>query len=270
MSSFDLSGRVALVTGGSRGLGRETVLAFARAGADVLITSRHLESCEALAEEVTRETGRRAVPYACHVGRWDELDGLVDAAYDAFGRVDVLVNNAGTGTYKPFLEVTDEELVHGMEINFFAQFRLTQRIAPMMIANGGGVVINVAGATGVRVTKPPFRSSCTGPAKAAEVRLSKVLASELGEHGIRVNCVVPGLVYTEDRFAKWEREMAGREPDVDLAAATQQEWGSDIPRPGHEWGTVAEIADLIVFAASERSTYLNGATLVIDGGEDKS
>src|SRR5512134_39043 len=92
---FDLSGKVALVTGGSRGLGREMVRAFARAGADVVITSRKLDACQALADEVERETGRRALPFACHVGHWDQVESLVDAAYEAFGKVDILVNNAG-------------------------------------------------------------------------------------------------------------------------------------------------------------------------------
>jgi 3-oxoacyl-[acyl-carrier protein] reductase len=265
-----LKDKVVVVTGGSSGIGLETGRRFAEEGATVVLCARRPERLAAAQRDIAAATGQQVDTEPVDVTEVADLDRLTAAVSERHGRVDVLVNNAGTGTYKPFLEVTDEELVHGMEINFFAQFRLTQRLAPMMIANGGGVVINVAGATGVRVTKPPFRSSCTGPAKAAEVRLSKVLASELGEHGIRVNCVVPGLVYTEDRFAKWEREMAGREPDAELAAATRQEWGSDIPRPGHTWGTVAEIADLIVFAASERSTYINGATLVIDGGEDKS
>src|SRR5690242_10124701 len=106
---FDLTGRVALVTGGSRGLGREMVLAFARAGADVVIASRKLEGCERLAHEVEAETGRRALAHACHVGHWEELDRLADAAYAAFGRIDVLVNNAGMSPlYDRLVEVTEE------------------------------------------------------------------------------------------------------------------------------------------------------------------
>lgn len=265
-----LTDKVVVVTGGSSGIGLAAGRRFAEEGARVVLCARRQERLAAARESIVTATGRAVDTEQVDVTTIADLDRLARVVTDRYGRIDVLVNNAGTGTYKPFLEVTDEELVYGMEINFFAQFRLTQRFAPLMISGGGGVVVNVAGATGVRVTKPPFRSSCTGPAKAAEVRLSKILASELGEHGVRVNCVVPGLVYTEDRFAKWEREMARRELDADEVAATMAQWGSDIPRPGHEWGSVTEIADLIVFTASQRCSYVNGATLVIDGGEDKS
>ena len=97
-----------------------------------------------------------------------------------------------------------------------------------------------------------------------------MLASELGEHGIRVNCVIPGLVYTDERFGKWEREMAKTELDEEQAKATRLAWGQGIARPNHEWGTAQELANLIVFAASDRASYVNGAVLVADGGEDKS
>src|SRR5438876_1098100 len=110
MDLFDLSGRVALVTGGSRGLGREMALAFARFGAEVMIASRKQEACDAVAEEIRRTNGRRALGRACHVGRWNELEGLVDAAYEHFGQVDVLVNNAGMSPLYPSVEAVSEEL----------------------------------------------------------------------------------------------------------------------------------------------------------------
>lgn len=265
-----LQDKVVVVTGGSKGIGFEASRLFAAEGARVLICARREAELERAAADIAESTGTKVETASIDVTSVADLDRLVGIVTDRFGRIDVLVNNAGTGTYKPFLEVTDEELVHGMEINFFAQFRLTQRFAPMMIAQGGGVVVNVAGATGMRVTPPPFLSSCTGPAKAAEIRLSKVLASELGEHDIRVNCVVPGLVYTEERFAKWEREMAQRELDPGSARDIRREWGAGIARPGHEWGTPTEIADLIVYAASGRASYVNGTALVVDGGDAKS
>lgn len=265
-----VEGKVVVITGGSGGIGLAAARLFAAEGAQVLVCARRPEMLSEARKEIARTTGRAVETRSTDVTKLADLDGLVQEVQERYGHIDILVNNAGTGTYKPFLDVTDEELVYGMQINFFAQFRLTQRFAPMMIEGGGGVVLNVAGATGVRVTAPPFRSACTGPAKAAEVRLSKVLASELGEHNIRVNAVVPGLVYTEERFAKWEREMAKRDLDPQEVTETMLDWGRGIARPDHRWGTVEEIADLIVYACSERSSYLNGAVLVVDGADDKS
>lgn len=265
-----LKDKVVVVTGGSSGIGLESARLFAEEGARVTICARRPAQLATAQQYILEQTGRNVDAQSVDVTKLEDLDALVAAVKDRHGRIDVLVNNAGTGTYKPFLEITDDELVYGMQINFFAQFRLIQRFAPMMIEQGGATVVNVAGATGIRVTAPPFRSSCTGPAKAAEVRLSRILASELGEHGIRVNCVVPGLVYTEERWAKWEREMAKEELDEDAAGRTMQEWGVGIARPGHEWGSVAELADMIVWASSDRASYVNGAVLVADGADDKS
>ena len=265
-----LKDKVVVVTGGSAGIGLETSRLFAEEGARVLLCSRREDVLDRAATDIMETTRASVGTLSVDVTKLEDLDHLVAHVKEDYGRIDVLVNNAGTGTYKPFLEVTDEELQHGMAINFFAQFRLIQRFTPMMIAQRYGVVINVAGETGIRVIPPPFRSSCTGPAKSAEIRLSKVLASELGEHNIRVNCVVPGLVYTDERFGKWEREIAKDELDQEAARATRAEWGRNIARPGHEWGTTRELANLIVFAASDRSSYVNGAVLVADGAEDKS
>ncbi|GAA5113991.1 SDR family NAD(P)-dependent oxidoreductase [Pseudonocardia adelaidensis] len=265
-----LRDQVVVITGGSSGIGYETARLFAAEGARVVIAARREEQLAKAAASIEASTSASVDTVSADVTRLDDLDRLVAFVRDRHRRIDVLVNNAGTGTYKPFLEVTDEELRHGMEINFFAQFRLTQRFAPMMIEQGSGVVVNVSGATAIRVTAPPFLSSCTGPAKAAENRLSKILASELGGYGIRVVAVVPGLVDTEERFAKWGREFGGGHLADEGAAANRLEWGKGIARPGHAWGTPGEIADLIVFAASGRSTYVNGAVLVADGGEDKS
>ncbi len=130
---FSLAGKVALVTGGSRGLGRAMVRGFARAGADVVIASRKLDACEALAAEVEATTGRRALAYACHVGRWEELDGLVDAAYARFGRVDVLVNNAGMSPVYPRpVDVSEELYDKVLAVNLKGPFRLTALIGTRM------------------------------------------------------------------------------------------------------------------------------------------
>ena len=137
MADFDLSGRVALVTGGSRGLGKEIVLGLAAAGADVVIASRKLDNCKAVAEEVETTTGRQALPVACHVGHWDQLEGLVDAAYDRFGKVDVLVNNAGMSPlYPDLMSVTEELYDKVFAVNLKGPFRLSVLVGTRMVQNG--------------------------------------------------------------------------------------------------------------------------------------
>lgn len=265
-----LKGSGVLVTGGSRGIGLEAARSFAAEGARVVVCGRRESALAEAAEDIESTTGVRVDVVSADVTSPADLDRLTAAAQERLGRIDVLVNNAGTGTYKPFLEVTDEELRYGMEINFFAQFRLCQRVLPGMLDAGGGSVINVSGETGIRVMQEPFLATCTGPAKSAEIRFSKVLANEFGPRGIRVNCVVPGLVHTPERFAKWEREMAGAELDEQEAAEVRRQWGSNIANAENRWGTPEELANLIVFAASGAASYVNGAVLVADGAEDKS
>lgn len=267
---LELEDRTVIITGGSRGIGLETARRFAAEGARVLIGARRAEVLAEAADDIENSTGKRPLTQPVDVTDPASLDTLVDAALQQLGSIDIAVNNAGTGTYKPFLEVTDEELQHGMSINFFAQFRLCQRVIPHMIGNGGGSIVNIAGETGIRVTPPPFRSSCTGPAKSAEIRLSKVLASEFGPQGIRVNCVVPGLVLTPDRFAKWEREMVKSDLDETEAEQVRREWGTNIANADNRWGTPEELGSLIVYAASGACPFINGAVLVADGAEDKS
>jgi 3-oxoacyl-[acyl-carrier protein] reductase len=267
---LELKDKTVIVTGGSRGIGLETARLFAAEGARVLLGARRQSALAEAADDIEETTGKRVDTVSVDVTEPADLDRLVTEARTRLGQIDILVNNAGTGTYKPFLEVTDEDLRHGMEINFFAQFRLCQRVIPDMLAAGGGSIVNISGETGIRVMPSPFLSSCTGPAKAAEIRFSKVLASEFGPRGIRVNCVVPGLVLTPERFAKWEREMAGTTLDEEQAEQVRREWGRNIANPDNRWGTPQELAALIVFAASGASPYVNGAVLVADGAEDKS
>ena len=131
---FDLSGKIAVITGGSRGLGREMVLAFADAGADVVITSRKIDSCEALAKEVEETTGRTALPIACHVGYWEQCDALIETVYDRFGRVDILVNNAGLSPLYPSIAEISEELYDKVfDINVKGPFRLATQVATLMM-----------------------------------------------------------------------------------------------------------------------------------------
>ncbi|GAA3137680.1 hypothetical protein GCM10020255_013240 [Rhodococcus baikonurensis] len=165
---FSLDGKVALVTGGSRGLGREMVLAFAEAGADVVVTSRKADACEEVAREV-RALGRTALPVACHIGRWNEIDALVDKAYEVFGRVDVLVNNAGMSPVAPSSAETSEELFDKViGVNFKGPFRLTSLVGERMAAGDGGSIINIS-SSGAIFPQPRF-----GPYAGAKAALNAV------------------------------------------------------------------------------------------------
>lgn len=265
-----LDGKTAVITGGSKGIGLETARLLAEEGVKVLICARREDALAEARADIEGTTGAKVETFSLDVTDVKQIERLPSAVRERLGRVDILVNNAGTGTYKPFLEVTDEELQYGMAINFFAQFRICQRIIPIMIKQKGGSIVNVSGETGIMVTMPPFLSSCTGPAKSAEIRFSKILANEFGPHNIRINCVVPGFVNTPERFAKWERELAKRSLGPDEAEAERRRWSENNAMRNTRWGTPQELANLIVFALSDRASFVNGAVLVADNAMDKS
>src|SRR5262249_57154999 len=171
-----LANKTALVTGGSKGIGLETARALAREGVKGLICARR-EAAPADAErDIMRTNQTKIETQPLDVTKVEQIEMIPRIVADKLGRIDILINNAGTGTYKPFLEVTDAELIEGMAINFFAQFRICQRVVPMMIAQGGGRIVNVSGATGVMTLNPPFLSSCTGPARSSSGRPSPARA----------------------------------------------------------------------------------------------
>jgi NAD(P)-dependent dehydrogenase (short-subunit alcohol dehydrogenase family) len=240
---FDLSGKVALVTGGSRGLGRAIVMAYAAAGADVVIASRKLEACEALAYEV-QALGRQALPFACHVGRWSDLERLADAAYTRFGKVDVLVNNAGMSPLAPASDETSEELFDKIvAVNFKGPFRLSALVARRMKSAGRGSVINVS-STGALRPLPGF-----GPYAGSQAALNAVttaLAQEFAPE-VRFNVISPGGFYTDisKGWADPDREV----PNVPLK------------RYGHP----PEIVTAALYFASDASSYTTGSLLRVDG-----
>jgi NAD(P)-dependent dehydrogenase (short-subunit alcohol dehydrogenase family) len=243
---FDLTGRVALVTGGSRGLGREMVLGMAAAGADVVIASRKLEACRGVAELVEERTGRRALSVACHVGRWAELDALVEAAYDAFGRVDILVNNAGMSPVYPSPDAVSEELWDKvLAVNLRGPFRLTALIGPRMAEQGGGSVINVSSSASLypRPDVIPYAA-----AKAGVNALTQAFAHTWPS--VRVNCIVPGPFLTDISKA-WDMDAIERR----LARFALGRAG----RP-------EEIVGAALYLASDAASYTTGALLSIDGG----
>ncbi|MBX9588053.1 MAG: SDR family oxidoreductase [Hyphomonadaceae bacterium] len=261
-----LGGKTALVTGGSKGIGLETARLLAAEGADVLIAARRAAGLAEAAAEIEAGTACKVHTVALDVASVEDVAALPSAVAATIGHVDLLVNNAGTGTYKPFLEVSEAELQYGMAVNFFAQFRICQRIIPMMIARGGGRIVNVSGETAIRVMQPPFLSSCTGPAKAAENRLTSILAHEFATHGIRVNAVVPGFVHTPERFAKWQSELSQRPLSNEDAHQERERWSATHGMRTTRWGTPREIANLIVFALSDAASFVNGAVLIADNG----
>ncbi|MGB0554715.1 MAG: SDR family NAD(P)-dependent oxidoreductase [Alphaproteobacteria bacterium] len=260
-----LKDKVVVVTGASKGIGYAAAYLFAREGARVVISARRENDLQIAKDTIAKETGGDIAAIAADVTVVGDLDRLTDFMRDRYGRVDILVNNAGTGTYKPFLEVSDKDLEYGMAINFFAQFRLSQRVVPMMMKTGGGAIINVSGRTAYQAANPPG-STCTGPAKAAELRFTTDVADELRPHNIRVNCVVPGVVITPERFDKWERESAGKDYDKAVALARREK----IVREFGPWGDANEVADTIVYLASSRASYVNGVSLLVDGANKSS
>jgi NAD(P)-dependent dehydrogenase (short-subunit alcohol dehydrogenase family) len=244
---FDLTGKVILVTGGSRGLGRSMVGAFAAAGADVVVTSRKLEACEAVAAEVTAATGRRALPLACNVGRWDELDGLVDGAYGAFGRVDVLVNNAGMSLlYGRATDVTEAMWDRVVDLNLKGVFRLTALVGARMVEAGGGSIVNVSSVGSIRPNPAilPY-----GAAKAGMNSLTVGFAHTYGPT-VRVNCIMAGPFLTDVAKA-WDMEA------VNVGARR------------HALGRVGEPDEVVgaaLYFASDASSFTTGAVLRVDGG----
>jgi NAD(P)-dependent dehydrogenase (short-subunit alcohol dehydrogenase family) len=245
---FDLTGRVAVVAGGSRGLGREMVLAFARAGADVVIASRKLESCETLAREVEAETGRRALAQACHVGRWQDLDRLADAAYDAFGKVDVLVNNAGMSPlYDHVVNVSEELYDKVLAVNLKGPFRLTALVGTRMAAGAGGSIINVSSVGAIR----PYGDIVPYAAAKAGLHAMTIAFAHAFGPKVRVNCIMPGTFLT-DITRGWNLEEFNAKHAVRFALRRA--------------GDASEIVGAALYLASEASSYTTGSILKVDGG----
>lgn len=242
---FDFTDRVVLVTGGSRGLGYQMVKAFAERGADVIITSRKAQDCAAVAAEV-RALGRRALAYGCHMGRWQEIDGLVEAAYAEFGKVDVLINNAGMSPVTPTsADVTEELFDKVVGVNFKGPFHLTALVAQRMAAAGGGSVINVSSSGAIRPT--PVAIPYCG-AKAALNAMTEGFAAELGHRNVRFNVLSAGPFLT-DIAKSWPEEARTK-----VASA--------LGRPGRP----EEVVTAALFLASPHSSYVSSCLTRVDGG----
>jgi NAD(P)-dependent dehydrogenase (short-subunit alcohol dehydrogenase family) len=245
---FDLTGKVAVVTGGSRGLGREMCLAFAARGASVVVASRKVDACNELADQITERYGTEAVGVACHVGRWDDCSALVDTTLERFGRIDVLANNAGMSPLYPSLGAVSEDLFDKViGVNLKGPFRLSALAAEHMAAHDGGSIINVSS---IAAVEPSAAEVPYGVAKAGLNTLTVALAHMFGPT-VRVNGIMPGPFLTDISKA-W-----------DLDAFTER---AKTTIPMQRGGDAHEIVGAALYLASAASSYTTGSIIKVDGG----
>jgi NAD(P)-dependent dehydrogenase (short-subunit alcohol dehydrogenase family) len=245
---FLLTDKVALVTGGSRGLGKEMVQAFAAVGAHVVIASRKIENCEALAREIEASTDRQAMPVGCHVGDWQQIDAMVDAVYARFGRIDVLVNNAGMSPLYDSLADHSEALYDKVfDVNLKGPFRLMASVGTRMAEGGGGSIINISSGGAVRPTPTiiPYAA-----AKAGLNAMTIGFARAFGPN-VRVNCIQAGPFLTDISKA-WDLDA--------VAANTKATFAM------RRAGEPNEVVGAALYFASDASSWTTGTVLPVDGG----
>lgn len=247
MSQLDK--KVAIVTGGSRGIGKAIAEVFAREGATVIICGRKQNPLDEVAAQLKGHPGT-TIPMACHVGKLEELQRLVDSTVREFGKIDILVNNAATNIAQgPGIEMDDAQFDKMVEVNLKSAYRLTRLVAPGMCQRGSGSIINISSIAGLR---PQFHGLLYSMTKAALIMMTQSYALELGPLGVRVNAIAPGLIQTVLSEYYWKdenkwQEMLARQPIKHL-------------------GQPVEVAEVALLLASEASAYLTGQTIVVDGG----
>jgi len=246
---FDLSGKVAVITGSSRGIGRASAELLAQLGARVVVSSRKAEACESVAEGI-RKAGGDAHVIPCNISRREEVDALVDGSIAHYGRLDILVCNAAVNPYYgPLLDISDEAFDKIMSSNVKSNIWLCARAIPHMAARGDGSVVIISSIGGLRGSTV---IGAYGISKAADFALCRSLAGEWGPKGVRVNCIAPGLVKTDFARALWEDE----------ALLKRRTAGTPLRRIGEPH----EIAGAVAYLGSDASTFMTGQTIVIDGG----
>ncbi len=245
--SLDATGKVVVVTGASKGLGRAMALGFAEAGADVVVASRKIEACALVAAEIEAR-GRRALPLRCHVGDWDDCGALIDATVAEFGRIDVLVNNAGIAPVPPSLvEVTSDLFDKTIAVNLKGPLRLIALAAERMTA--GGSVINISSKAALH---PTSFTVVYAAAKAGLNALTKAAANELGARGIRVNAIVCGTFHTDSLHASLPSDAMRAQMAANVSLG--------------RIASASEIVGTALYLASHASSYLTGELIVLDGG----
>ena len=248
---FRLDGKVAIVTGGSRGIGRAIALTLAEAGADIVLTSRKLPDLEAVAQEV-EAFGVKALPVAANIRHLEEHDSVVKAALDKFGQIDSLINNAGTSViYSSLFDMDEKAWDVTLGLNLKAVFFLSQRVAAQMKEQGtGGTIVNISSDSGWR---PYLGMSAYSISKCAVQHVTAVFAQELGQYNIRCNCIAPSVTRTKLSQALWTDDDNMRRKVTNTALGR-------IAEP-------SEMAGAALYLASEASSHMTGQTLLIDGGE---
>ncbi len=250
---FRLAGKVALVTGGSQGIGKAIALCLAEAGADVILASRKLPDLQAVAQEISRME-RRALAVPANVRHLPEIDNLVKKSLEEFGQIDILVNNAGTNpVFGSVFNIDEKAWEVTIGLNLKGYFFLSQAVGKIMRDKGGGTIINIASVDGFR---PRVGLGVYSISKAGEIMLTQVLAQEWGQYNIRVNAIAPEVVRTRFSEASLKNPVAVRETENNTALGR-------IAEP-------EEIANAALFLASEASSYMTGQTLVLDGGHFSS
>jgi NAD(P)-dependent dehydrogenase (short-subunit alcohol dehydrogenase family) len=248
-TGISLKGKVAVVSGGSRGIGEASALALADAGADVVVASRKLPDLEQVAERI-RAKGVKSMALVAHVGKTEDSKNLVEQVMDKFGRIDILLNNAGTNPYHgPLLEAEEWAWDTTFNVNLRGPFFLAQMVAKVMREQGGGCMINTASVASFR----PGDLNIYCITKAAYVMLTQLMAKEWGQWGIRVNALAPGIIKTRLSEILW------KEPAVGEAAAQSL--------PLLRLGEPEDVADVVVFLASDLARYVTGVTVAVDGGQ---
>ncbi|MCI0857905.1 MAG: SDR family oxidoreductase [Chloroflexi bacterium] len=257
-----LRDRVALIGGGSMGIGKASALALAREGAHVAICARGKDLLEQVAGDIARETEREVLPIVADLTREEDAENFVHTAAQHFGRVDILVNCAGNSPGGSLQNLTEADWMQSLNLKFMGYVRTAKRVVPYMKDRGWGRIINVIGNDGV---KPIYFEITPGAANAACINFTLAIAEELAPHGITVNAVNPGPVDT-DRWWGLVRTMS-REMGITEEQAQQRAIRSI---PIGRLCTAEEVADMVVFLASERATFVTGASISLDGGQRKA
>jgi len=250
---YSLQGKVALITGGSRGIGQAIAMTFAEAGADLVVSSRNKRppELEETAERV-RAMGRKALAVPSHVGKKRDVANLVQKALEAFGRIDILVNNAGGNpVLSTMVELDEDAFEKVMEVNLKGAFLVSKAAAAVMIKQGGGRIINVSSVSGLRARNDRTGAYCIS--KAALNMMTQVMARELAPHNILVNAIAPGSIRTEFSRVNWAdpERYARRVRDIELK----------------RFGEPAEVAGIALFLASRAGSFVTGEIIRVDGGE---